>query len=243
MMAIMRRARIVLMISFTNFFAGKANAFRQNNSILHLDLWRRYPPLTFQSAAGRETALFRSFTQGTDISAWSGLTPRVQYRPCAWQAPSRTPDNRVIDLRFIVVVGHSGCTSVQTLPRRTRLCGSEPEYRPWLDRSATPPDQYQESSSGAGTPRHSGRWPAGGGADAELFAKRPSDNEQRFNQRRQVGKVLDKLLDPRFELHLPDYSDVETEVAQRAAQVVLDSDRLRLQQLAVGQQHPQFLTA
>ena len=31
--------------------------------------------------------------------------------------------------------------------------------------------------------------------------------------------------------------------AQRTAQVVLDGDRLRLQQLAMGQQHPQLLTA
>ena len=41
----------------------------------------------------------------------------------------------------------------------------------------------------------------------------------------------------------PTMPDLETEVAQSAAQVVLDGDGLRLQQLAMGQQHPQFLTA
>jgi len=29
--------------------------------------------------------------------------------------------------------------------------------------------------------------------DAELLAKHPSDNQQRFDQNRQVGQVLDKL--------------------------------------------------
>ena len=37
--------------------------------------------------------------------------------------------------------------------------------------------------------------------DAELFAKHPPDNEQRFDQRCQVGKVLDKLLNAGLELH------------------------------------------
>src|SRR4051794_3323625 len=41
----------------------------------------------------------------------------------------------------------------------------------------------------------------------------------------------------------PTHAHLETEVAQRGTQIVLDGDRLRLQQLAVGQQHPQFLTA
>jgi hypothetical protein len=35
--------------------------------------------------------------------------------------------------------------------------------------------------------------------DSELLAKHPSDNQQRFNQNRQVGQVLDKLLDARLE--------------------------------------------
>jgi hypothetical protein len=38
-------------------------------------------------------------------------------------------------------------------------------------------------------------------------------------------------------------ADLEAEVAQSATQVVLDGDRLRRQQLAMRQQHPQFLAA
>ena len=36
--------------------------------------------------------------------------------------------------------------------------------------------------------------------DAELLANDSSDNEQRFHQFGQIGKVLDKLLDARLEL-------------------------------------------
>jgi hypothetical protein len=36
--------------------------------------------------------------------------------------------------------------------------------------------------------------------DADLFAKHPPDNEQRFDQNGQVGQVLDKLLNARLEL-------------------------------------------
>jgi hypothetical protein len=38
-------------------------------------------------------------------------------------------------------------------------------------------------------------------------------------------------------------SSFASKVAQRAAQIIVDGDHLRLQQLAMGQQHPQFLTA
>ena len=79
--------------------------------------------------------------------------------------------------------------------------------------------------------------------DADLLAKRTPDNEQRFDQQGQVGMVLDKLFDPHLELYRANHAHLETEVAQRGAQIVLDGDRLRLQQLAMGQQHPQFLAA
>ena len=69
------------------------------------------------------------------------------------------------------------------------------------------------------------------------------DNEQRFDQSGQVGQVLDQLFDARLELQLPDDPDLETEVTQSPAQIVLDGDGLRLQQLAVGQQHAQLLAA
>src|SRR5437588_4933064 len=44
-------------------------------------------------------------------------------------------------------------------------------------------------------------------------------------------------------LTVPTNADLETKVAQSGAEVILNSDSLRLQQFAVGQQHPQFLTA
>src|SRR5262249_5198319 len=59
----------------------------------------------------------------------------------------------------------------------------------------------------------------------------------------QVGEVLNKLPDAGLKLHLPNHANLETEVAQSAAQVILDCDRLPLYQLAICQQHPQFLTA
>jgi hypothetical protein len=49
--------------------------------------------------------------------------------------------------------------------------------------------------------------------DAELFAKRPLDNEQRFDQRSHVRGVLDQLLDAGLEPHRPNRTDLETEVA------------------------------
>src|SRR6478736_3416960 len=133
-------------------------------------------------------------------------------------------------------------TSAQTPPRRTWICGSEPERRRWRDRSATPRGRHQGSSS---SPAHliipdDGQQAAM--QDTELLAKRPSNNEQRFDQRRQVGQVLDELSDAGLEPHRPNHPDLETEVAQSTAQVVIDGNRLRLQQLAMGQQHPKFLT-
>ena len=66
-----------------------------------------------------------------------------------------------------------------------------------------------------------GRLPPSAMQDAELLAKRPSNNEQRFYQYRQVGEVLDKVFNARFELHLPDYAALEAEVAQRNALIPL----------------------
>src|SRR4051794_14498140 len=63
--------------------------------------------------------------------------------------------------------------------------------------------------------------------DDDLFAKRPPDNEHRFDQHRQVGEVLNKLPDAGLKLHLPNYANLETEVAQSAAQVILDWRRKR----------------
>jgi len=79
--------------------------------------------------------------------------------------------------------------------------------------------------------------------DAELFAQRLADNEQRFDQDGQIRDVCHKLPDPRLKPGRPHHANLEPEVAQRGAQVVVDGDGLRLQQLAVRQQHPQLLTS
>ena len=69
----------------------------------------------------------------------------------------------------------------------------------------------------------------------------PPDDEQRLHQYRQVGDILDKLLDAGLEPHLANHSDLEAEVAQSTSQIVLDGDGLRLQKLAMGQHHSQSL--
>ena len=51
-------------------------------------------------------------------------------------------------------------------------------------------------------------------AAGHLLAKCPPHNEEGFDQLGQVGLVLDQLLDPGFELHLPDHADLEAEVTQ-----------------------------
>jgi hypothetical protein len=64
--------------------------------------------------------------------------------------------------------------------------------------------------------------------NADLFAKRPPDNKQRFDQNGQIGQVLDKLLDARLELHRSHHAHFEAEVTQSPAQVVIDGDGLGL---------------
>jgi len=58
--------------------------------------------------------------------------------------------------------------------------------------------------------------------DPELLANYPPDNEQRFHQHGQIGKVLDKLPNTHLVLDRADRADLETEVAQGGTQVVLD---------------------
>src|SRR6478736_7941428 len=50
--------------------------------------------------------------------------------------------------------------------------------------------------------------------DDDLFTEYPPDDEQRLHQYRQVGDILDKLLDAGLEPHLANHSDLEAEVAQ-----------------------------
>ena len=56
-------------------------------------------------------------------------------------------------------------------------------------------------------------------------------------------EVFDQLLIRASNLTARAYPPCQAEVAQGAAQVVLDGDGLRLQQLAMGQQHAQLLAA
>src|ERR1700681_3308808 len=62
--------------------------------------------------------------------------------------------------------------------------------------------------------------------DDDLFTEHPPDDEQRLHQYRQVGDILDKLLDAGLEPHLANHSDLEAEVAQSTSQIVLDGDSL-----------------
>jgi len=52
---------------------------------------------------------------------------------------------------------------------------------------------------------------------------------------------FDQLADARLKLLLADRADFEPEVLERAAQLVLDVEELRLPQLAAGEQHPPLL--
>src|SRR3974390_2314680 len=79
--------------------------------------------------------------------------------------------------------------------------------------------------------------------DAKLFAQRASDNQQRFDKDGQIRDVFHEFLDARLKLYRSRHADLEPKVAQGGTQIVLDRNRLRLQQLAMGQQHPQLLTA
>ena len=51
---------------------------------------------------------------------------------------------------------------------------------------------------------------------------RPALNGLGFDQLGQVGLVLDQLFDACLEPHLPDHADLEAEVTQSTAQVVLN---------------------
>jgi hypothetical protein len=64
--------------------------------------------------------------------------------------------------------------------------------------------------------------------DADLLANCPADNEQRLKQYGQIGKFRDKSLIRGSNLTLPYHTDLQTEVAQGGAQVVLDGNGLRL---------------
>ena len=78
---------------------------------------------------------------------------------------------------------------------------------------------------------------------AKLRAKDLPDNEQRLDQLGHIGQVLDQPPDTRLELDRSHDPCLETEVSQRATEVIVEGNGLRLHKLAMGQKHPQLLTA
>jgi hypothetical protein len=68
-----------------------------------------------------------------------------------------------------------------------------------------------------------------------LDQERSKKQQKRFDQNSQIREILDQLFDARLELHCPHNTHLEAEVAQSTAQVIVDGDGFRLQQLAMGQ--------
>src|SRR5664279_5622989 len=67
------------------------------------------------------------------------------------------------------------------------------------------------------------------------------DGEQRLHDLDEFGHAFDKLPNPFVELANADGADLETEVAQQTADVVLNGNGLVLQNLAGGQKSPALL--
>ena len=67
---------------------------------------------------------------------------------------------------------------------------------------------------------------------AKLFAKYLPDNEQRLDQLGHIGRVLDQLPDTRLELDRSHDPHLETEVSQRATEVIVEGNGLRVHKLA-----------
>lgn len=60
----------------------------------------------------------------------------------------------------------------------------------------------------------------------KVLPQLPTRVEQRLNNLDRFGDAFDELADPRLKLHASDDTDLETEVSEHTAQVVLDGDRL-----------------
>lgn len=70
-----------------------------------------------------------------------------------------------------------------------------------------------------------------------LLPQNDMNSEQRLDDRRQIPVTLDQFPDARRELTGAYLAYLKTEIAQRAAKVVLDITGLGLQQLPTGEQH------
>ncbi len=60
--------------------------------------------------------------------------------------------------------------------------------------------------------------------NADLLAKRPPDNQHRFDQLSKIREVFDKLLDARLKLQRSPHAHLEAEVTQSLTQLVIDRD-------------------
>jgi hypothetical protein len=63
----------------------------------------------------------------------------------------------------------------------------------------------------------------------------PAEQQAAVRSTPPVGQVLDELVNARLKLDRSYYADLETEVPQSWAQVIVNGNGLRLQQLAVGE--------
>jgi hypothetical protein len=76
---------------------------------------------------------------------------------------------------------------------------------------------------------------------AELLAQDLAGDQQRFDDRGQVRMIRDHSRIRASNLTVPTMPNLEAEIAQRVTQIVLDVERLGLQELATGQQHAALL--
>jgi hypothetical protein len=69
----------------------------------------------------------------------------------------------------------------------------------------------------------------------ELFAQQFACGQQRLDDFAKVRAVLDELINPLLEFDLANHPDLQGEIAQQSANVILYGNRLFLQELARGQ--------
>ena len=75
----------------------------------------------------------------------------------------------------------------------------------------------------------------------ELLAQLPPGFQQNFHNFAQIRKALHEFLDALFELGGADNANLETEIAQQAADIVFYGDGFSLEQLSRRQQRPLLL--
>ena len=113
-------------------------------------------------------------------------------------------------------------TSAQTPLRPTWSFGSGGHIDGGAKVSATT-DQHPGSSSDVGTPHRPARWPASGGGGRRSARAAPVGRQAAVQPAAaRSGRFSTSSWMRASNLTLPDHADLETEVTQRPAQVVLD---------------------